>query len=85
MMTPFFLQVPGGAQKVQSDLEAKIAIVTKLAEEFAQEFIPLHKTIHALGNAIDPALLLPDGVHPSQMGHGLIADLWRETMGVQQP
>jgi lysophospholipase L1-like esterase len=85
MMTPFFAMVPNGARKLQADLNRKIAIVSSLAEEFAQVFIPRHDHFARAATAIDPALLLPDGVHPSQMGHGLIADCWREGMGAQRP
>ena len=85
MMTPFFLDVPEGGQKLRDDLAIKIAVVTALAEQFADVFIPLHQHVTEVGEKIDPALLLPDGVHPSQMGHGFIADLWRQAIGAQKP
>ena len=85
IMTPFFVAVPGGSEKQVDDLKEKIAIVSALAATYATVFIPLHETIDQLAGQIDPALLAPDGVHPSQMGHGLIADLWRQAMGAQQP
>ena len=74
MMTPFFLSVPGGSRKLTADLSEKIDVVTALADTYADVFIPLHQYVAELGKQIDPALLVPDGVHPSQMGHGLIAD-----------
>ena len=83
MMTPFFLSVPGGAKKLSADLDEKIEVVTRLAETYADVFINLHQYVTEIGNQIDPALLLPDGVHPSQMGHGFIADHWRKAMGAQ--
>ena len=59
--------------------------ICMMAEEFATVFIKTHEHMHAAGAQVDPALLLPDGVHPSMMGHGLIADRWREAMGGQRP
>lgn len=85
VMTPFFVQVPGGATKIQTDLDEKIAVVQAIGAAAADVVIPLHEHVASLTAGIDPALFAPDGVHPSQLGHGYIADLWRAAMGAQQP
>jgi lysophospholipase L1-like esterase len=46
-------------------------------------FIDLQPVFDQITETIDPQLLTKDGVHPTQMGAGLIADTWWKYVGGQ--
>lgn len=84
MMTPFYFPGEGRGQKIESDVDEKIAVIEELAVEFARVFIPLHEHFNRLRGVIPPELLAKDGVHPTQMGAGMIADIWWRTLERQE-
>ncbi len=77
IVEPFLLPV---ADKLhyREDLDPKIAIERRLAEEFGAVFVELDAPLIALAGESTPEAVAPDGVHPSPAGHRFIADTWIE-------
>ncbi|SCL35183.1 Lysophospholipase L1 [Micromonospora rhizosphaerae] len=75
LVEPFLLPVRAEQIGWRDDLEPKIAIVRSLAREYGAALVPADMALNAVGDA---AGLAPDGVHPSQRGHEVLATLWLE-------
>ena len=78
LMEPFLLPVTAGKATWREDLDPKIAVVRALAEEFGAILVPTDEYL----NDIDVPLteIAADGVHPTELGHQLIARLWLDTI-----
>jgi acyl-CoA thioesterase-1 len=83
VVEPFFLPVDGtdapwrdGLAFARKDLDAKRPIVRRLASDFGATFVPLQDRFDAAVVSHGAAAVAPDGVHPSPLGHRLIADAW---------
>ena len=79
LMEPFVLQPEGGAVAPDwlDEIAARGVIVAKLAKKYKAVFIPCQKILSdAAAKAGNPALILRDGVHPTLMGHQVLADAW---------
>ncbi|MEO6116972.1 MAG: SGNH/GDSL hydrolase family protein [Pseudolysinimonas sp.] len=82
LVEPFVLPVTAEqANWGAEDLDAKRAVVAKLAVEFGAAFVPLQSLLldaaaqHGGGRAGNAALT-EDGVHPTPLGSELIAGAW---------
>lgn len=77
LIEPFVLPYPEDRRLWRSDLEPRIEIVNRLAEEFDAILIHLDKIMNeaAFANG-NPSYWASDGVHPTPAGHGLIARQW---------
>ena len=73
---PFLLL--GDNNAYREDLNPKIEIVHKLSEEFSTLLLPLDKIFREACSLHPPEYWAPDGVHPTQAGHALIAKSWIE-------
>jgi lysophospholipase L1-like esterase len=73
---PFLLL--GDNNTYRDDLNPKIKIVHKLSEEFCTLLLPLDKIFRESCSLHPPEYWAPDGVHPTQAGHTLIAKSWIE-------
>jgi lysophospholipase L1-like esterase len=75
---PFAL--PGGEFKAAwfDELRARGAVVRQLAQEFGAAFVPYQGMFEAACQRYSPAELAADGVHPSPLGHQMMAQAWRE-------
>lgn len=78
---PFLLPIPEDRVKWRDDLDPKIAVARKLAREFNAIFVPLDGVFAAAATARLMQDWLPDGVHPTQAGHMLIAQQWLKAVG----
>lgn len=59
------------------EMKARSAMVKKLAAEYDAIFVPFQSIVSAGAEAAgDPAVILRDGVHPTLVGHQLMADAW---------
>ncbi|MGH3378883.1 MAG: SGNH/GDSL hydrolase family protein [Actinoallomurus sp.] len=67
-----------GAAFAREDLDTKRPIVRDLAERHGATFLPLQAALSAAAKERGPAAVAGDGVHPSALGHRLIARLWLE-------
>ncbi|WP_105617723.1 SGNH/GDSL hydrolase family protein [Vallitalea okinawensis] len=73
---PFVLPTPDDRKKWREDLDPKINVVRELAREFGTHLLPLDGIFNQVSVYKDPDFWAPDGVHPSNAGHALIAKEW---------
>lgn len=80
---PFLLPVPEDRIQWREDLDPKIAVVRQLAREFNAAYVPLDGIFAAASTRQTMPYWLPDGVHPSNAGHALIAEHWLKVIGAR--
>jgi lysophospholipase L1-like esterase len=56
--------------------------VRRLAVEFGAVFVPYQEMFDAARNRHADTELAADGVHPSPLGHRLMAEAWRAAVGI---
>lgn len=78
LMEPFLLPVTAEKEKWRDDLDAKIAVVHELAAEFGAVLVPADSFLNGLDTPA--AEIAADGVHPTELGHELLAKLWLDTI-----
>jgi acyl-CoA thioesterase-1 len=78
LMEPFLVPVTPAKQKWRDDLDPKIAVVRALADEFGAVLAPTDEYLNGLD--LPAAEIAADGVHPTELGHQLIARLWLDTI-----
>ena len=82
LVEPFILPVKAEQDAYgPEDLDAKRAVVAKLAAEFGAAFVPLQSLLTDAaaqqgGGRSGNAALADDGVHPTPLGNQLIAGAW---------
>jgi acetolactate synthase-1/2/3 large subunit len=64
------------------DLDPKIAVVHKMAAEFGAKLVRFDQRFNDLAQEVSMLELADDGVHPSKLGHRIMADLWLQTVGL---
>lgn len=79
---PFLLEVRDEMNTWREDLNPKIAVVQKMAAEFGAKLVPFDQHLKAITNEMKMAELADDGIHPSKLGHQIMADLWLRTVGL---
>lgn len=79
---PFLLEVRSEMNTWREDLDPKIAVVHKMAEEFGAKLVPFNQRFKAIAQEIAMTELADDGIHPSKLGHEIMADLWLRTVGL---
>lgn len=79
---PFAL--PGGTFKDEwmPELRERMAVVRKLAQDFDATFVPFQAMFEAAMKKFHPRELAADGVHPSALGHQLMAECWLQSTGL---
>jgi acyl-CoA thioesterase I len=82
LLEPFLLHVPADRHTWREDLNPKIDAVRRLAVEFQTELLPLDGIFAQAATQAPAAYWAPDGVHPSEEGHALIAQTWLENAGL---
>ncbi|MGY0402010.1 SGNH/GDSL hydrolase family protein [Carnobacterium jeotgali] len=77
LMEPFVLPYPKDREAWRHDLNPRIEVVRKLANEFQADLIPLDGILNTIGIKKTYAYLTgEDGVHPTPAGHRTIANAW---------
>lgn len=77
LMEPFVLPYPTDRLNWRGQLDPRIQIIRRLAKEFGTLLIPLDGLLNAKGIEDDfVAYTGDDGVHPTLLGHQIIADAW---------
>lgn len=77
LMEPFVLPYPNDREAWRRDLDPRIQVVRKLANEFQADLIPLDGILNAIGIKKSYVYLTgEDGVHPTTAGHATIAKAW---------
>ncbi|HSI85212.1 MAG: SGNH/GDSL hydrolase family protein [Candidatus Methylacidiphilales bacterium] len=81
LMEPFVLPQPADRIAWREDVDPRIYSIRELAWERRLPYLPLDGLFASAATITGPAYWLPDGVHPSPAGHGLIAEKWLELVG----
>jgi len=80
MLSPYLLDCED-KPLMREDLKSVLPIVRKLAEEFADVYVPLdEKFAEALKTQPEPKFYSGDGVHPNQNGAEFIGKLYAEAV-----
>jgi acyl-CoA thioesterase-1 len=79
---PFLLAVRQDMNSWREDLDPKIAVVHKIASEFDGKLVRFDERFNGLAKEMSMLELAEDGVHPSKLGHTIMADLWLQTVGL---
>lgn len=80
LVEPFLLPISAEQVNWLEDLEEKVAVVRKLSLEYGTYLLPAHQFMTQAAEVHGPAALAPDGVHPSDQGHRILAEKWLELM-----
>ena len=80
LLEPFLLTVQDDMRAWRADLNPKIDSIRQLAVEFGAFYVPLDGLFAAVAARRGMAFWLPDGVHPTQAGHALIAQAWLDAI-----
>ena len=76
MIQPFLLEtVDPAKQELCEELARKQAIVKKLADEYADAYLPLDEVLHSMTEE-EPAYYAADGVHPTPDGACCIGEAY---------
>ena len=80
MLAPYVLDCDD-KDAMKEDLKTLLPIIEKLAEEFADVYIPLDKLFdEALKTQPEPQYYSADGVHPNENGRAFIGKLYAEAV-----
>jgi acyl-CoA thioesterase-1 len=77
LVEPFVTPVTQEQQHWNEDLDEKRAVVSRLAAEYGAAFVPLQALLTAASEQHGAEAIAQDGVHPTMLGHRLIADAWQ--------
>ena len=80
LMEPFSMIVTKDQLKLREDLNPKIEVVRKLSEEFETLLIPLDKIFDEAVKKREAQFWSQDGIHPTPVGHALIAQSWLKAL-----
>jgi len=76
LLNPFLLDINEKITRMREDLSQKQEVVKNLAEKYDAAFIDLDKAFAEACKTKAPDHYAYDGVHPTEVGHELIAKLW---------
>ena len=83
VLEPFFVGTDDAAVRwcegnefFAADLAARRSAIRELAGRYGATFVPLHEAFTEAATRRGRAVVAPDGVHPSALGHRLIARSW---------
>ena len=78
LLEPFVLPIPEDRASWREDLDPRIHSVRAIARDYKALFLPLDGMFAQAATQEEMGFWLPDGVHPSEAGHELIADAWMD-------
>ena len=76
LCSPFVLPDPPDRANWRKDVNARIAVTEKLAEEFKTKLVPFDQLFDTAAKSASCLHWLTDGVHPTKDGYELMSDLW---------
>ena len=80
ILSPYLLDCEG-KDAIRADLEKILPVIRKLADEYADVYVPLDKHFEeALKTMPEPHYYSADGVHPNQNGAAFIGKLYAEAI-----
>lgn len=77
---PFLLHVKPEMESWREDLNPKIEVVHKMATKHNAKLVPFDSYLNSLIGTYTIEELADDGIHPSALGHDLMAKLWLQTV-----
>ena len=77
---PFVLITGEVSEEWLADINERQEIVRGLCGEFDGIFVPFQSALEKAAENIPPRQLLDDGVHPTDLGHRVLADCWMDTV-----
>jgi lysophospholipase L1-like esterase len=77
---PFLLHVRPEMATWREDLNPKIAVIHELAKKYKAKLVKFDEMLTAEAVKVGISTLAEDGIHPSQLGHELMAKLWLEVV-----
>ncbi|CAM5403636.1 lysophospholipase [Streptomyces spiroverticillatus] len=81
VITPFLLPVTPDQERWFDDLLPRTDAVLRAAHDNGAQVVRADHVLLSAAQEREPADLAPDGVHPSPLGHRLIADAWLAEAG----
>jgi lysophospholipase L1-like esterase len=82
LLEPFVVPVSDDQERWREDLGKKQAVVAKLAAEHGARFVPLQSLLSSAADKHGAVVVADDGVHPTELGHRIIADAWLDSAGL---
>ena len=79
---PFVLKCGAVKDNWFPEFDQRRAVAGKMAKEFNLTFVPFQSMFDDATKAAPPEFWARDGVHPSTEGHALMAQTWREVVGI---
>ena len=79
--SPFLVHVDDRIGRMRDDLDPKIGIIRKLANEFEAIWVDFDAAFVSAQRRHIPSYWAEDGVHPSGAGHALMAETWIGIIG----
>jgi lysophospholipase L1-like esterase len=78
---PFLLHCPDDRKAWRPDLNPRIDVVHRLADDFDAVLVPFDKLFAAAAEKREPQFWAGDGVQPSRPGHAFMARDWLRAVG----
>lgn len=76
VVLPYLLETQDVLYTWRADLNLRIELIRNLAQEYRCPFIPLDTVMQSYTTCFSKRELAEDGVHPSDVGKGIIASTW---------
>lgn len=84
ILQPFILPMPLAPLDWRQELKQMHAITEMIAQDFQADYIKVDEHLMHLVTEIPPQKIMGnDGIHPTRIGHGIIANLWIENLNVR--
>lgn len=83
LIDPFLLPVRDGQRELRQDLNSRITVVHRLADDVDATLVPADALLTRAAECTPARELCPDGVHPSPAGHSLLAHAWLRCSGLE--
>ncbi len=69
---------------IQVELQRRDPVIRYIAKDFGAVFVPYQEVFDAaMKSGTAPDALAGDGVHPTQLGHQLMAQAWCDAVGIE--
>ena len=81
LVEPFLLPVTDDQHAWREDLDPKIDVVHRLAVDYGAVLVAADAGLTQSAAALGATAITLDGVHPTSVGHELLASLWLEAVG----
>jgi len=84
LIEPFVLPLSEEQQAWRDDLDPKIEVVRQLAAGYGGVLVPADVELTRQAGELGAAALAYDGVHPTELGHARLAELWLDRVAANR-